>query len=162
MSEPNKGSRFDIFLPATGRTGAEEEKAEEPDFQGRGTILIMDDEDFIRDMLTGMLEEMGFEVVQASHGEEALARFSELEGEGVRALILDLTVPGGMGGKETVARIRELDDTIPVFVASGYSDDDALADPAAFGFTASLEKPFLNSHLKQMLRRHLAGDLPES
>jgi CheY-like chemotaxis protein len=75
----------------------------------------------------------------------------------VRAIILDLTVPGGMGGKATVREIRKVNSVIPVFVASGYSEDAAIANPEEFGFTAGLEKPFSISELAQMFEKHLGS-----
>ncbi|HCY84207.1 MAG TPA: hypothetical protein DHV36_03635 [Desulfobacteraceae bacterium] len=77
------------------------------------------------------------------------------QGKPPAAVILDLTVPGGMGGRETVARIRDMDKNVPVFVASGYSEDTAVASPETFGFTDSIEKPFLMDTLAGMLKTHL-------
>ncbi|MCG8685324.1 MAG: PAS domain S-box protein [Desulfobacterales bacterium] len=156
-SEPGQGSLFNVYLPSTGQVGEDKEEYDESSYTGSGTILIMDDEAMVRDMLGGMLEGMGFDVLKTSKGEDALAVFSKMQTDenSLRAIILDLTVPGGMGGKETIQKIREKNSEIPVFVASGYSDDDALASPESFGFTASLEKPFLGRNLGDMLRRHL-------
>ena len=70
------------------------------------------------------------------------------------AMIFDLTIPGGMGGKEAVAEIRKLDKEIPVFVASGYADDPVMKNPADYGFTASISKPFTIAELSEMLSAH--------
>jgi len=92
-------------------------------------------------------------------GREALETLKTLTDKNlsVRAIILDLTVPGGMGGKATVREIRKVNSVIPVFVASGYSEDAAIANPEEFGFTAGLEKPFSISELAQMFEKHLGS-----
>ncbi|THB80283.1 MAG: PAS domain S-box protein [Desulfobacteraceae bacterium] len=156
-SEPEKGSVFHIYLPATGQTGEASVEKEDMNYQGYGRILIMDDEEDIRDMLSDMLELMGFSCTGARDGEHALDLFTRAvqDSDPFRAAILDLTVPGGMGGKETIARLRELDGQIPVFVASGYSDDSVIADPDRFGFTASLEKPFMVTDLIRVFKTYL-------
>jgi two-component system cell cycle sensor histidine kinase/response regulator CckA len=74
----------------------------------------------------------------------------------VAAMILDLTIPGGMGGKETIGKIRDLDKNIPVFVASGYADDPVMASPIEFGFTASICKPFRKTELAGLLEKNIA------
>jgi len=71
------------------------------------------------------------------------------------AIILDLTIPGGMGGKETIVEIRKLNTEIPVFVLSGYAEDPVIADPADYGFTDSLCKPFTMEKLSEMLNKNL-------
>ncbi len=157
-SEPGKGSTFHIFLPAASGSSGILPTASELLHEGEGIILIMDDEEMIRDMLSAMLKTMGFSTCTAEDGRAALDLFSALRKDkaSLRAVILDLTVPGGMGGKEVIQDIRKVDETIPVFVASGYSEDAAIADPESFGFTASLEKPFTIGELSRMLARYLA------
>ena len=120
-------------------------------------ILIMDDEEMITEMLTAMLESMGFTTSITRDGRQAVEMFKTLTDRDlpVRAIILDLTVPGAMGGKETVREIRKINAAVPVFVASGYSEDAAIANPEAFGFTAALEKPFSILDLSRMLETHL-------
>jgi PAS domain S-box-containing protein len=151
-SEPGAGSCFDIYLPATGDTGAVSRQTPEKKFKGAGKVLIMDDEPAICDMLSEMISKMGFSVVVTHDGEAAVAQFRlSLENrDPFAAIVLDLTVPGGMGGKTAVKQIRKMDQKIPVFVASGYSEDTAIADPQQFGFTGSLEKPFSFSELSQL------------
>ena len=70
-------------------------------------------------------------------------------------MILDLTIPGGMGGKEAIGMIRKCNSTIPVFVASGYNEDPVLAEPELYGFTASIRKPFLVSELAELFEKNL-------
>ena len=156
-SQPGHGTTFHLFLPATGEALTIQEEPPVSEYRGEGSVLIMDDEAMVRDLLGQMLESMGFTVLSARNGEQALEAFQTARAEDrpLAAVILDLTIPGGMGGKETVAQIRKLDDHIPVFVASGYSEDAAVASPAAFGFTASIEKPFLISALADLFRVHV-------
>ena len=118
----------------------------------------MEDEELIREMLLEILTGMGFSIVATRDGEEAFNAFIEAQnqGEPFRAMILDLTIPGGLGGKDTIKRIRKIDQKIPVFVASGYSEDTAVATPELFGFSASIEKPFVISQLAEMLEKYLS------
>jgi CheY-like chemotaxis protein len=70
-------------------------------------------------------------------------------------MVFDLTIPGGMGGRETIAEIRRLDPTVPVFVASGYADDPVMAQPEQYGFTGSIAKPFSSRDVSELLNAHL-------
>jgi FixJ family two-component response regulator len=72
-------------------------------------------------------------------------------------MIFDLTVPGAMGGKEAIQRIRKMGVNIPAFVSSGYADDPIIRNPAGYGFTASICKPFMRSELIEMLEKHMRG-----
>ena len=157
VSEQGRGSCFHIYLPATGRTGKNKLTASVKKYHGTGKLLIMDDEELVRKMLVEILKGMGFSVVATQDGEAALDAFitARNQGDPFRAAILDLTIPGGLGGKDTVHRIRKINQKIPVFVVSGYSEDTAVAEPEAFGFTASIEKPFLISQLSQMFSTYL-------
>jgi CheY-like chemotaxis protein len=117
----------------------------------------MDDEEAIRDMLGRMLASMGFHVKTANNGRETLALFGqEIKGKGaVTAMILDLTIPGGMGGLETIGEIRKLNRDIPVFVASGYAEDHVMQNPVHYGFTGSLCKPFMKKELVELLSKYV-------
>ncbi len=158
-SELGKGACFHAFIPAASGPFRVEQPTPEKRYKSPGMILIMDDEEMIREMLTAMLETMGFAASTAGNGQEAVETFKTLTDQNmpVRAIILDLTVPGAMGGKETVREIRKINSVIPVFVASGYSEDATIANPGDFGFTAALEKPFSILELSRMLEKHL-GD----
>lgn len=104
----------------------------------------MDDEEDIRDVCQDLLTELGYQVTGAADGEEAIERYQEamLAGQPFDLVLLDLTVPGGMGGKETVLRLREMDPEVKAIVASGYSADPVMADHKAHGFFGVLQKPF--------------------
>ncbi len=158
-SELGRGSTFHLFLPAADEVEQAAAAVCADNYRGSGAILIMDDEEMIREMLTEMLESMGFSVVSTSDGATMLEAFDQMKAEAAaspfRAVILDLTIKGGMGGKEAVARIRKKDADIPVFVASGYSKDDAIANPQIYGFTASLQKPFSLDGMVRMFEKYL-------
>ncbi|MEI7905109.1 MAG: response regulator, partial [Candidatus Firestonebacteria bacterium] len=104
----------------------------------------------ILELAKSVLETAGYLVVPARHGIEALALVKEAKqkGEPIDLMILDLTVPSGMGGKETVFKLREFDKMTPVICSSGYSRDEVMSDPAKFGFADKLPKPY---RVKDML-----------
>jgi len=154
-SEPGKGSCFTIYLPAIDHISALHEK--KPSFDnvsGSGRILIMDDEDFIRDTVSAMLQRLGYTTVCVKDGTEALAQFTEARKSSnpFSAIILDLTIPGNLGGKEVIAKIREYDTTTPAIVMSGYSDDTVLGQPRKSGFNDSIAKPFTGREIGRILK----------
>jgi CheY-like chemotaxis protein len=115
----------------------------------------MDDEDFMRESMTFVLESIGYKAVTAKDGQEAVSLFTRhmKEGNKFTLAILDLTIPGGMGGLETIAEIRKLDEAVTAIVSSGYGDNPAVADPSKYGFTAAIVKPFRKSELAELLKR---------
>ena len=156
-SEPGKGSVFHVYLPASPGPVAANAPAMAAR-KGSGSIIVMDDEDAIRRTYREMLESLGFSVVCQNDGKAAVDFYrSEVEAKrSYAAMIFDLTIPGGMGGIEAVAEVRKFDGKIPVFVASGYADDPVITDPAKYGFTASLSKPFTIEELSEMLNKNMA------
>lgn len=151
-----KGSVFTIFLPAAVKVATAIEVCEERTHRGNGTIIVMDDEEVILDAIGAMLFSLGYTVVGKDNGQDAVDFFTATfrDKQPIAAIILDLTVPGGMGGKEAAAEIRKLDKSVPIFVASGYSEDHIMRNPGQYGFTASLSKPFTKSELSAILNRH--------
>lgn len=157
-SEPAKGSCFTIYLPAIDHISFSPEKASSSaDFSGSGNILIMDDEDFIRDTVATMLKRLGYTPVCVKDGTEALEVFTEARNSNnpFTAIILDLTIPGNLGGKEVISKIREFDTTTPAIVMSGYSDDTVLGHPRKSGFNDSLAKPFTGREIGRILKELL-------
>ncbi len=161
------GSSFTIYLPAapgkrpetaTARKGAA------PDPGGR--ILVMDDEDFIREIAAEILHYRGYDVESCPDGREAVERFRRAREHNnpFAAVILDLTVPGGMGGKEAAPLLRDIDPSIVLLVSSGYSNDPVLSDYRQYGFDGAISKPFDADTLVEELAGHLAekdqGSLP--
>ena len=123
----------------------------------KGTVLVMDDEETIRDILKAMLEVEGYDAVSASNGEEAVDIYREAleSGRPMSAVIMDLTVPGGMGGAEAVGEIKKLDPDVKAIITSGYSQDPIVADYREHGFSGVLTKPFRMSELHAVLSRIL-------
>jgi CheY-like chemotaxis protein len=151
-SELGKGSTFHVYLPASSEAiAADADTAGK--HKGSGTIIVMDDEEVVRAAFRKMLESLGYTVVCKSDGREALDVYmSETKAKRTfAAIIFDLTVPGGMGGLEAVKEVRKLDKALPVFVTSGYADDPVMKNPADYGFTASISKPFTIEELSEML-----------
>jgi CheY-like chemotaxis protein len=154
-STPGKGSVFTFFLPASrARVDAGADRADEAAPKGSGTVLVMDDEVFMREVICGMLRGMGYGTLEAADGAQALRVLSEAEarGERISAAILDLTIPGGMGGKETIVEIRKTRPELTVFASSGFSEDPVIAKPRESGFTDSIQKPFRKGDLERLIR----------
>lgn len=156
-SAQGKGTTFHIYLPASPTTSSTELNNKINEFKGGGLALIMDDENFMLETEGAMLKSMGYEIVKVKEGQEALALFTEAHKSGSSFIltILDLTIPNGMGGKETVKAMRAIDATSVIIVASGYADDPVMMNPTEYGFTAKIAKPFRISELSQLLQLHL-------
>jgi CheY-like chemotaxis protein len=155
-SELGKGSTFLIYLPSKNHSERSVSVTPVVKHTGNGLIIIMDDEEFILEILDKMLTDMGYEVVATRSGEELLAKIDELERRGrtIKAGILDLTIPGGMGGRDTVKKLREKYSVLPIFASSGFSEDPIMASPAQFGFTASICKPYRKLELATLLNTY--------
>jgi PAS domain S-box-containing protein len=159
-TELGKGSTFYIYLPVSKSPLSPEQKTEAFEMKGKGRLLVMDGEDFIREITKEMLKLLGYETVLAESGEEALSLVKEsvVERKPFDAVILDLTIAGSMGGMETVKVLRAIDPNIKAIVSSGYSYDPMMADPTSYGFQDKIKKPFLKEHLAEVLNRVLAHE----
>jgi CheY-like chemotaxis protein len=157
QSELGKGTTFDVYLPAIGEAGIENLKPTVIGHSGTGKILLMDDEEALRSLMSYMLESFGYSVIGKSNAKDTLDFFVQAKenGEDFAAVILDLTVPGGKGGKEVAQEIRKIDEEIPLFVSTGYAGDPILANPEEYGFTAGISKPFKMADLMEMLGKHI-------
>ncbi|MBN1981839.1 MAG: GAF domain-containing protein [Chitinivibrionales bacterium] len=155
-STPAEGSVFEIYLPALTNQITEEPREHHPmPHRGHGSILIMDDETYIQNIACIMLTTMGYTVAVARCSSEAvtLVDVAVQKGTPFNAAILDLTIPGGIGGKETVERIKQLDPQLKVIASSGYSHDLVMAHPDRFGFSAVLVKPYRRSELEAVMKK---------
>jgi CheY-like chemotaxis protein len=116
----------------------------------------MDDEEALRSLLAQILKRLGYEVECASEGTEAINLYQKAKASGQRfdIVLVDLTIPGGMGGKEVAARIREVDDSVILIASSGYSNTPVMSEFRKYGFDDVLSKPWSPVHLSEMLRRH--------
>jgi two-component system cell cycle sensor histidine kinase/response regulator CckA len=122
----------------------------------------MDDEAAIRDLTAQLLATMGYEVTAVPDGSEAVRIFERAvrKGEYFQAVILDATVRGGLGGVETIERLRNIDPQVRAIICSGYSDEAALSEFLSYGFRSALPKPFTRRELAEALQKALPGDKP--
>jgi PAS domain S-box-containing protein len=156
-SEVGVGTTVRMWLPAASEPGPDAVDESAPLPRGRGTVLLLDDEDAVRTAGRRLLQELGYDVVAVADGRAAVDLYAEALGQGRRfdAVVLDLTIPGGMGGLETLHRLRELDPAVRAIVASGYSDDSVMAEPQRYGFRGVVPKPFGIRQIGEALRRLL-------
>jgi CheY-like chemotaxis protein len=161
-SVPERGSVFHVYLPAVNAADIDPEESEEAALAAgpRGLrLLLLDDEAMVRSVATQMIEKLGHQVDGVADGEDAVRVYRRAmdKGSPYDVVILDLTVPGGMGGEEVVRRLREMDPGVRAIVASGYSDHPVMADPEKFYFAAVIVKPFRLGDLARTLKKVMAG-----
>ena len=156
-STVGKGSRFIISLPASEHAYVSEPEAQIWDCQGRGRVLVMDDDDDIRGIAGGILNELGYSVEMAENGAQAVELYRKAleQGTPFSAAILDLTIRGGMGGKETIGELLKIDPAVRAIVSSGYSNDPVLANFQDYGFRSVLGKPYRLQELGAVLKKLL-------
>ncbi len=152
-SEMGHGAAFSLYLPASQQTPLDFDAEQETLRCGQGTILVMDDEEFVRDVVGDMLLFLGYSVAFAADGAEALKKYKKRlsVGKPFDAVIMDLTIPGGMGGQEAIKRLLEMDPDAKAFVSSGYSQDPVMANFADHGFAGVITKPFEIEKLGKVL-----------
>ncbi len=160
-SEPGTGTTFHIYLPASLRQCPTEADSDEKVYTGQGKILIMDDEGIVRDVAGQMLRLIGYEVEFAADGSEMLEVYKKAResGEPYDAVIMDLTVPGGMGGKEAIGKLLEICPGVKAIVSSGYSNDPIMADYRKYGFCGVVAKPYKLQQLSQVLYEALSEEI---
>ncbi|MHB9130127.1 MAG: hybrid sensor histidine kinase/response regulator [Armatimonadota bacterium] len=155
-----QGAVFTFYLPATPTAIPEVVTSMScPFHQGAGRVLIMDDEDIVRSVLVEMLSSIGFSATATSDGEKAIALYREAmeNGQPFQAVIMDLTVRGGMGGKDAVVALREIDPGVRAIASSGYSTDPIMSNHRAYGFCAVLVKPYSLYQLQTALQQVISG-----
>jgi signal transduction histidine kinase/CheY-like chemotaxis protein len=159
-SSPGEGTIFSIFLPASNEAIHTEDEKEEVSILGSGRILVMDDESEVRMVLGNMLETLGYSIEFAEHGEEAveLYRKAKRSGKAFEACILDLTVPGGLGGKETILKLRRIDPKVKGIVSSGYSNDPVMSKYREYGFSGVIKKPYRLYDLSRVINNVMMCD----
>ena len=165
-SEEGRGTTFVARLPAsTQRAARPAPSAAEVPAAAGGTALVLDDDELVRNVTRRMLERWGFEVVVVAEGRSAVDRYGDRlrSGRPFDLVVLDLTIVGGMGGRQAFTEMRQLDPHVRAIVASGYSDDPILAHYREAGFAAALAKPFRSADFAQAVNaafgRHRVGEL---
>jgi PAS domain S-box-containing protein len=158
-SDLGTGSIFTIYLPASESSFVEKKEYKIAVGMGHGRILIMDDEEDIREITTQILNRLGYESVSTSDGKEAIRLYHEAKesGKPFDVVIMDLTVPGGMGGKDATKKLLEYDPQARIIVASGYSNDPVMSDYKAHGFSGYIVKPFAVEEFKALLHDVLSS-----
>ena len=151
------GTTFNVYLPASDEkiTGRFKVVGIFPAAGGR--ILLMDDSELVAKVATGMLEHMGYEVDVVGDGASAVELFGSALASGLPydAVIMDLTVPGGSGGREVIRKLRELDPNVKAVVSSGYADDPVMSEYGKYGFSGVVVKPYTIEDLGAVLRKVL-------
>ena len=143
-SELDKGSVFTLYLPATGNEAVKSTPTVPAPAKSSGLILVMDDEVDVLDVATKMLTRLGYQVETARHGAEAIEKYRGRwqSGKPYDLVIMDLTIPGGMGGQLAVQELVRITPRVKAIVASGYSDDPVMANFKEYGFVGMVAKPF--------------------
>ncbi len=147
-SEKGSGTSFTVFLPASAKTASTEKTAPQPVLKGSGTVLLVDDEQMILDVGSQMLGKLGYQVLTAPNGKEAVKLF-ERHKDRVVLVILDMIMPV-MGGSETFDKLKSMQPTLKVLLSSGYAVDGQASDILKRGCNGFIQKPF---NLEQLSRK---------
>lgn len=158
-SKQGNGATFTFHLPASPDKSPSSQSESATHFTTKRRVLLMDDEELVRDIAAKMLAYLGYEVETAQDGVEAVKMHQEaLEAkQPFDAIILDLTVPGGMGGKDAIGKLLEIDPNVRAIASSGYSDDPVMSDYAAYGYKGIVAKPYKVQELSEALHAVLSG-----
>ena len=158
-STPGEGTMFTVGLPATSGETPPVQRVRPRPVNREGRVLFMDDDEAVLEAVAPSLAAMGYRVVCAAHGEEAVELYGRAvdEGEAFDVVIMDLTVRGGTGGLECLRQLKEIDPDVVGVVSSGYSGDPVMAEYAGHGFRAVLEKPYTTGELASAFEKALAG-----
>jgi len=160
-SEINKGTTVTIYLPAVPGVTLEANPEQDISDDCKGTIMVMDDNVMVLQITTAILRHLGYDVICVKDGREAIDRYKEMNEAQtpIDVIIMDLTIPGGMGGEEAVKEILKIDRGARVIVASGYSEEKILADYKEYGFQGALSKPFELQEISRILEKVLKAEV---
>lgn len=157
-SEQGSGTTFEVYLKASkAKKLTKSSQGKYPLSNASGRILLMDDQEMLLQVLSEMLNHIGYEVACAKDGEEAINLYKGAKDsdDPFDAVIMDLTIPGGMGGRETIKELIKYDPEVKTVVSSGYSEDRVMANYKRYGFKAVLKKPFSLIELSQIIKEVL-------
>lgn len=157
-SQLGVGTTFSIYLPTSPEEAVIERKLEEQLFVGSEKILVMDDDEIVRDLAREMLSSIGYRVTVAENGSEAIELYKGADDSEhpFDAVVMDLTVKGGMGGREAIQKLLEIDPEARVIVSSGYSNDPAITDFRKYGFSGVIAKPYRIKELGRILHEAIS------
>jgi DNA-binding NtrC family response regulator len=152
-STPKKRTTFTFYLPASSQK-AKKDELDHGVSEGCGKILIMDDQKVIRTTLKKIFEKVGYEVETAEEGHQAIQKYKKAKSSEnpFDLVILDLTIPGGLGGLDTFTTLKMIDPNVVAVVTSGYSTDPVLSEPRKFGFYGTLKKPFKMDEAMKLIK----------
>jgi CheY-like chemotaxis protein len=158
-SEPGVGTTFRVYFPASRKLPRKDTASLSASLPRPGRILVMEDEERVRKLVGRSLQRMGHEVELAEDGQMGVEAYKKAKslGRPFDAVILDLTVRGGMGGQETIQALRKLDPTVKAIAMSGYAQDPVILEPEPHGFNGTLAKPFDVGKLQEILARVLGS-----
>lgn len=158
QSQPGEGTTFSIHLPASQQKTRKEAVKKSEAMVGQARILVMDDEETVREVVLAMLTHLGHDVMTAKDGAEAVALYEKHHNTSaaIDLVLMDLTVPGGMGGREAVGRILAIDPEAKVVVSSGYSNDPVMANYRESGFCGAIVKPYQVAELVELIKSALS------
>lgn len=161
-STPGTGTTFTIYLPAIQHSDINEDQTTDtysPEVKS-ARIMIMDDDKMVREITKEQLVTMGHEAVLVKDGDEAIIKYQEAmkEGKPIDLVIMDLTIPGGTGGKKGARRLLQIDPEAKIIVSSGYSNDTVMANHKKYGFIATLKKPFSLNELQNAINTAITAN----
>ncbi len=156
-----EGATFYFYLPAESGNKPGEGPAGRgfPSASGKGRVLVVDDDEMVRDVAAKMLGNLGYQVDLSTDGAHAVETYSRacLDGMPHAAIIMDLTIPGGMGGKECIKKLLEINPGAVAIASSGYSDDPILSNYGEFRFKGAISKPYRIEDLGEILRKTIGA-----
>lgn len=159
-SQPGIGTTFTVYLPALPHQQLPSPPPIQPQPLNRqGKILVMDDDEIIRDVTAHILQRLNYQAEFAQDGRQAIDLYQQArqQGQPFDAVILDLTVPHGLGGKETMQQLLQIDPHVTAVVSSGYSNDPVVTDFEKYGFKGCMIKPYKMHELHSLLQ-HLINN----